>query len=134
MSQQNVKIVTRYLERAREDPDALWSFFDEDVEWDIGGVPSAPDFPRVSRGREAVRDFFRAWAGAFEGWDYEVEDVVGGPDAVVVRIHQWGRGKGSGAEVDSRFWQIWSIRDGKAVRVRHTEDRRSALAAAGLSP
>lgn len=36
MSHEDLKVVMRYLERAREDPDALWGFFDEDVEWDIG--------------------------------------------------------------------------------------------------
>jgi hypothetical protein len=48
---------------------------------------------------------------------------------VLVRIHQWGRGKGSGATVDGRFWQAWVIRDGRAQRVTHHVEREGALAA-----
>ena len=80
-----------------------------------------------------MREFFRRWAGAFEDWNYEVEEVLDGPDAVAVRIHQWGSGRGSGVAVDSRFWQIWSIKAGRAVRVRHSEDESFAREAAGLS-
>jgi len=133
MSEKNVEIVRRYLSRARESPAEVWGIFDDDVEWDLAGIPSAPDFPRISRGPDAVREFFRCWAGAFADWDYEVEELIHGPGVVAVRIHQWGRGKGSGIEVDARFWQIWTMRDGKAIRVTHSEDRAEALKAAGLS-
>jgi len=124
--------VRRFLELARDTPDSVWGIFDDDVEW-VLSVNRAPDFPTVSRGPEAVREFFRRWSGTFEDWDYAVEDMVEGPGTVAVRIHQWGRGKGSGAEVDSRFWQIWVMRDGRAVRVIHDIDRSAALEAAGVS-
>ncbi|MGI8460383.1 MAG: nuclear transport factor 2 family protein [Solirubrobacterales bacterium] len=133
MSEENVEIVMRYLDTAREDPDAVWGIFDDDVEWDLAGIPSAPDFPGISHGPDAVREFFRRWAGAFNDWGYETEEVIDGPGVVAVRIHQWGRGKGSGIEVSGRFWQIWTMRDGKAVRVTHSEDRADALRATGRS-
>ena len=59
------------------------------------------------------------------------ETIVGG-DSVVARVHQWGRGRGSGATVDQSHWQVWTFRDGKVVRWTLHGDREEALAAAGL--
>jgi ketosteroid isomerase-like protein len=128
----NGEIVRRYLDQARNDPDAVWDIFAEDVEWETNELAS-PDFPAEARGPDAVREFFRRWIGAFEGWDYEVEELMEGPGTVAVKIHQWGHGKGSGVRVENHFWQIWTMRDGKAVRVTHKIARRDALGAAGLS-
>jgi ketosteroid isomerase-like protein len=132
MSQENVKIVRRYLHRAQEIPDAAWDIFDEAVEWEVG-IFSLPDSPSSFHGPNGVRDFFRHWVGPFEDWGYSVEELIDGQEVVAVRIHQWGRGKGSGATVELRFWQVWSMRDGKAVRVSHHLDKAEALEAAGLS-
>jgi ketosteroid isomerase-like protein len=131
MSRDNVRSVRRFLDHAREDPD-VWDIFDEDVLWEVGALV-IPDVPATSRGPDGVREFFRHWVGAFEGWAYEVEEVIDAGDAVAVRIHQWGRGKGSGVTVDLRFWEVWIMRDGKAVRVTHGLEKADALEAAGLS-
>ncbi|MCD6016742.1 MAG: hypothetical protein K0R88_2826 [Solirubrobacterales bacterium] len=62
-----------------------------------GGGLAIPDVPATSRGPDGVRRFFRLWVGTFEGWAYEVEEVIDAGDAAVaVHIHQWGRGRGSG--------------------------------------
>jgi ketosteroid isomerase-like protein len=134
MSEENVEIVQRFIDQARDNPDAVWSIFDEDVEWELDPTALAlPDFPPVSHGPDGVRDFFRRLVGAFEDWDYEVEELIAASDAVVVRIHHWGRGKGSGASVEARFWQVWILRAGKAVQVTHHIGKADALEAAGLS-
>ncbi|MDP9189901.1 MAG: nuclear transport factor 2 family protein [Actinomycetota bacterium] len=131
MSQQNVEIVRGFIDQAQEAPDAVWNIFDDDVEWEIGAL-SIPDLPQTSYGPDGVREFFRHWVSAFEDWGYEVEELIDARDAVAVHFHQWGRGKGSGAAVDQRFWQVWIMRDGKAVRVTHHLDKAAALRAAGL--
>ncbi len=77
-------------------------------------------------------EFFRRWVSAFDEWGYEWGELIEGDDRVVVRIHQWGRGKGSGVAVDDRFWQVWTLGDGKVIRVTHHRDRERALEAAGL--
>ena len=131
MSQENVEIVRRFLEGAQETPDAVWNIFDEEVEWDTG-YWSAPDFPERTYGPDAVREFFRRWVGAFDDWGYVVEELIEGQNSVVAQIHQWGCGKGSGVRVDEHFWQVWTLREGRAVRVRHATERADALEAAGL--
>ena len=131
MSAENVRAVRRFLDHAREDPE-VWDVFDEDVVWEVGAL-SIPDVPAAYRGPDEVREFFRRWVGAFEDWAYEVEEMIDARDAVAVHLHQWGRGKGSGAMVDLRFWAVWIMRDGRAVRVSHRVDKADALEAAGLS-
>jgi SnoaL-like domain len=103
MSQGNVEIVRRFLDRAHADPDRVWGIFDDSVVWEIGPL-RIPDLPPTSHGPEQVREFFRRWAGSFEDWDFEAEEPVPvGRNGVLVRIQQWGRGKGSGARVEVRL-------------------------------
>lgn len=126
MSAERVEIVRRFLEGARRDPDTAWSAFAEDVEWEVGQL-RIPGATPVSRGPDGVRNFFRHWVGAFEDWDYEVEELIDAGDSVVAQIHQWGRGKGSGVTVDQHFWQIHTVRDGRIVRVTHRLEKSEAL-------
>ena len=130
MSQENVESVRRMLDEAREDPEVMYGMLGDDVEWEIGdlGLPG----PSTRRGPDGVREFFRDWVGAFESWGYEAEELVDAGDAIVVQLHQWGRGKGSGATVENRFWQVWTVRDGKVVRATHHAEKTQALEAAGL--
>jgi ketosteroid isomerase-like protein len=131
MSEENVEIVRRMYDRALQDPDALYELLDDNIEWETGGL-GYPN-PPTDRGREAVRQFFREWVGAFEEWGFEVEELSEAGNSVVACIHQWGRGKSSGVDVDQRFWQVWTMRDRKAIRATHHLDRAAALEAAGLS-
>jgi ketosteroid isomerase-like protein len=134
MSEENVEVVLRFVDQARATRDPVWDIFDEDVEWELDPSSLAlPDVPPGSHGPDAVRHFFRRLIGGFERWDYEVEESIDAGDAVVLRIHHWGRGKGSGAPVEARFWQVWTMRGGKAVRVTHHIDKADALEAAGRS-
>jgi ketosteroid isomerase-like protein len=133
MSQQNMEIVRRFVDQARTTRNPVLDIFDKDVEWELDpGRLAIPDFPPASHGPDGVREFFRRWVGSFDDWDYEVEESIDAGDAIVLRIHQWGRGKGSGASVEARFWQVWTMRNGKAVRVTHHIEKAEALEAAGL--
>jgi ketosteroid isomerase-like protein len=131
MSQENVESVRRFLDQAAENPDAVWDIFDNNVEWELGAL-SIPDFAPTSHGPDRVREFFRRWLSAFDDWDFEVEEVV---DTRMrsPRIFISGDAGGSGVAVDQHFWQVWIMRDGKAVRVTHRFEKVDALEAAGLS-
>jgi ketosteroid isomerase-like protein len=43
-----------------------------------------------------------------------------------------GRGRGSGVEVEARFYEVYTVRDGRTVRWEEFSDRAEALKAAGL--
>ena len=73
-------------------------------------------------------------ADAFEELRYELEEAIDVGDGrllALVRIR--GRGKGSGVGVDTRLAHLWTVRDGKAVRMQAFTDRDEARRAAGLA-
>jgi ketosteroid isomerase-like protein len=132
MSQDNVEMVRRIFDQAPSDPEVLFASLDQEVLWDAETI----DFPDAGtsswRGPEGVREFFRRWVGPFDEWGVEVVEAIDVGDSVVARVHQWGRGKGSGATVEDSHWQVWTVRDGKVVRVTIRADREAAIEATGL--
>jgi ketosteroid isomerase-like protein len=52
---------------------------------------------------------------------------------VLVSVRQRGVGTTSGVETELRYFQLWSFRGGKVIRMESTRDRAEALEAAGLS-
>ena len=55
-------------------------------------------------------------------------------DAIRHIYEEWGRGRGSGVTVDTEGAHVWTLRDGKVVRLEAFADRAKALAAVGLKP
>jgi ketosteroid isomerase-like protein len=131
MSDENLEIVRRMYAEARERPEALYEFLADDVHWDSTGTGQLE--MSTIHGRDGVMQFFRSWIAPFEEWSYEAEELLDAGDCVIAHVHQWGRGKASGIEVEQRFWQVWTLRDGKAVRTTHHREKAQALEAAGLS-
>ena len=132
MSRENVELVLRVLDQARHNnATAFLEVLDDEARWEVGSL-DIPDSGGTWHGPAGVREFFRRWVGPFDEWSYDFGGVIDAGDSVVVRIHQWGRGKGSGAIVESRFWQVLTIRDGKIVRVTHHAEKDEALKALGL--
>jgi ketosteroid isomerase-like protein len=132
MSRENVEIIQRMLGEAQHDPAALYGMVDDEAHWEVGAL-NVPDAPPRYHGPAGVREFFRRWVGAFDEWGYEVREVIDAGDSVVVHIHQWGRGKGSGVAVDQEFWQTWTLRDAKVIRGTNHHAKAEALEAVGFS-
>jgi ketosteroid isomerase-like protein len=130
MSQENVELIKRMVGEATNNPAAMYKVLAEDVEWDVSDLQLPGR--SVYRGHAGVMEFFRDWVGAFDEWGYQAEELIDAGDATVVRLHQWGRGKGSGAAVEIRFWQVWNLRGGEVVRASHHLEKDQALEAAGL--
>jgi ketosteroid isomerase-like protein len=131
MSEENVEAVRAMLDAFnRGDFEASMAFLDDEVEWhDPPEVPGAG----VHRGPQEVREFFVSWLGAWETYTAKADEVIDAGDQGVVVHHEWGRGKGSGVEIDNRSANLFDLRDGKVVRRRPFPDREAALEAAGLS-
>jgi ketosteroid isomerase-like protein len=80
-----------------------------------------------------VRENLRRWETDWEDLRTVPEEYVDAGDRVVVTVHLAGRGRGSGIEVDTHLYEVWTIRNGKAVRMDEFTERAEALKAVGLS-
>jgi ketosteroid isomerase-like protein len=58
------------------------------------------------------------------------EEVIEVGERVLVTAHHRGRGRGSGVEVDTRLYSLYTLRDGKVIRADEYTDRSEALEAA----
>jgi ketosteroid isomerase-like protein len=107
---------------------ALFAMMDEKVEWDYVGA-----FPEVVtyHGPGEVREFLAQWSGSFDDFGMEAEGAIEAGDSVVFCLHQSGRGKETGAQVESRTWQVMTFRGGKVVHCRGYGTKAEALEAAG---
>ena len=130
MSRENVEIVRRSTEAYnRGDLDEATSFMDPHIKWDMSRVP-VPD-PDVYRGFEGLRAFSESWEESWAALELEPQEFIDVGDQVVAVVRQAGRGRLSGAEVELSFAQLWTLRDGKIVRMEMYPNREAALEAAG---
>ncbi len=93
---------------------------------------SAPDIVvgttvEAYRGREALLEWLDEGDDAFDDFAVELLDVEEVAGHVVVSMRQGGRGKASGAEVYNRFTHVWTLRDGRAVRLQSFARREDAV-------
>jgi ketosteroid isomerase-like protein len=109
MSQRDVDHMRRGVEHFRRTGEALWSDMAPDCEMHDHDLPDAV----IYRGH----DGWRAWRDHFsEAWE-----------SVALE-----RGQGSGVEVERREGIVWTVRDGKTVRIDYYSSADEALEAAGL--
>ena len=95
-------------------------------------MPNHPE-GTVRHGPDSVIEFFREWTEPWEGLEVDWELQQGAPDRVLAIIDMRGRGRGSGAPVDMRFFQVWTFRDGRAVSMEMYYGEDEARRAAGLA-
>jgi ketosteroid isomerase-like protein len=132
MSQENVEVVRRafayeiYGVGDRADAEAI---FDPQVVMNpVHVIDEKPSY-----GPHAMRDDWERWASAFDELTVTVEETIDAGDRVVVVAHHRGRGRRSGVEVDARYYEVYTVREGKVSRIDEFADRAEALQAAGLS-
>ena len=127
MSQDNVDLVREGFERfARDGVDGIIELADPDIEL---LTPANPDMQR-GRGHDGLRQSIAGLLEMFEYWTVEPVDYVDLGDHVAVVVYQHARGKGSGVEVRSKSAWLFTLRDGKAVRLSLVPDLDAARAEA----
>ena len=129
MSEENVEIVRDFF---GGDPSRFFDVLDEEVELDIR--PMTPGYQGIIQGKDAVIDFWRDYLDTWDEFALEpIEIREAGEDQVVVIHDQSGRGKESGASFELRSATIFSLRDGRLVKLEFFRTPEEALEAAGLS-
>jgi ketosteroid isomerase-like protein len=87
---------------------------------------------QVYRGHEGVREAFRIWLGTWEDYRQTREEIIDAGENVVVAAREYGRGKGSGVQLDRLTFGIWTLREAKVVRIQFRSTKAEALEAVGL--
>lgn len=134
MSQENVELVRGIYDAvARRDVVSPFEVYAQDIVWDISNMPAAVLRMRpVYEGHEGVREFWRESLSVFGEVDLEVEDLIDAGDQVVAVIREHEVGRTSGVPVEATHVAVWTLVDGKVVRMELFEDRPKALEAVGL--
>ena len=140
MSQENVEIMSRIYEGWIAAPDAVFdvglmeALLDPDFE-----LHPDPDAYWVGvnatyRGTGALASYMQAIYDSFDDYTPEIERFLDVGDKVVTLAIERARGRDSGAEVQQhRTAHVWTLRDGKPVRLDLYLDRQRALDDLGLS-
>ena len=132
MSEVNVEIVRQVYEAAvGRDSASIFALYDSDVELDATRL-GVGDLG-VYRGHGGLRSLF---GGLHEVWgkiDYDYEELIDAGEHVVAVVTRHARGKASGVDVEAPLAVLWTVREGKVVKVVWFSTRDDALEAAGLS-
>jgi ketosteroid isomerase-like protein len=121
----NLKIVREMLaDYIRGNYEAAVPAFAQDVEV----VTSLERF----HGHTGVVEEAQRWEEMWLDYRFEVKDLIAVGDKVVLLYYQVGKSKESGVEVEERAGWVYTLREGKIVRVEMFQDRETALLAAGV--
>jgi ketosteroid isomerase-like protein len=128
MSQENVEIVRRSYEHFMAHGEIRTG---TDLVFDVSNL-GWPD-QQVYFGDEGAMQFMAEWADVWDDWELEAEDYIDAGERVVVILTQRGRSKATRIPVEMRFAQVWTLRDGRGVRMQLYASVEEALEAVGLS-
>jgi len=134
MSEENVVAIRRMYDAwLAQDIDAVFETFDEGIVLNPDPEATWVGVGEVYRGHDGVRRYMAAVYEAFEEYRPEVEKLIDAGDQVLTLAIEHGRGRESGIEVEAnRTAHVWTMREGKAVRLDLYLDREKARAALGM--
>ncbi len=128
-------VVRRVYEAvARRDTEGVLELYADDIEWDDSGTAPARLYGGgIYRGHDELRAWFREWYTAWDDLEDEVLELIDAGEYVISVVKNRARGRQSGLEVTFDNSGVWTIREGKVVRVAWFETREEALTSIGLS-
>src|SRR6476659_4010496 len=132
MSRENVDIVKRFVDAFnRRDLNALMDTATLDLAFSPALAGTIDD--NRFQGREGMRAYFADVDSAWEEFRLIVDEYRDLGDRVLTLGRLEGRGRGSGAVVETPQGAVGDFRDGKLSSVRSYLDHGEALRAAGLT-
>ena len=93
--------------------------FDPEVE--IIWRRDAPDTHGTTKGIPVMGTMLKEWFQGLEDVRFEAERFVDLGDRVLVVVVQKARGRRSGIELIGRYGHLWTLRDGKAIRLEDAD-------------
>jgi ketosteroid isomerase-like protein len=129
MSEENVEAARRGFEALeRGGVEAFLEFIDP--EFETTTPPELTVEPSTYRGREGMRRYFDSFYEIMDEVRFEPEEFIEAGDRVVVPARLIARGRDTGIEAVQQIVMVWTIRDGRGLRVETYATREEALAAA----
>jgi ketosteroid isomerase-like protein len=104
-------------------------FLDPEVEW--VNPPYAAE-PGTRRGQAAFEEAAASVSGAFDEFRFEDDELIDAGERVLILSTVVVHGRGSGVEHRQPQGYIWTLRDGKAIRLEWFNSHAEAIEAAGL--
>ena len=127
MTEADVDLIRTGFDTFAEDGlEAILRLMDPEIEL---LTPANPDMQRGT-GHEGVRRSLNGLLEMFEYWNVEALEFEDLGQHVVVSVCQYARGRGSGVTVESKSAWLFTMRDGKAVRLALHSDKAEAVASA----
>ena len=127
MSQENVELVRGVYEGWSRGDFSRIDAFHPDIDFEM------VDWPHQTRVR-GIEDMWRTWLGTLRAWEnfraIPTEYADCGSNVLVINRIQ-GSGKESGADVSAETATVWTVEDGKIVRLALYWNTVAAREAAG---
>lgn len=107
------------------DIDALTPLWSLDAEWDLSYFEDWSS--GVCRGPGEILAMVGQWLGQFSIYELSIEDLQDHGDQVLALLRHRGRLRGSGEPYTADDAQLYTLRDGRIVRVQSFSDRAEAM-------
>jgi SnoaL-like domain len=136
----------RELVKARQPTPAtdLVQLFADDAAWELfteaAGDAFEPGFQCAAvgtpqgdmeeNGFEGLRVLWTDWLSPWRSYRTSVDKVLEVGEKVVVWVHDWGVGPDSDVEIAIRPASVWTVQEGRVVRVEFHTSRDSAMRSA----
>jgi len=129
MSRENVEIVRRsYDAYVRGNLGSALAAFDPDVVACDHDIPDSGEYS----GLDGLFRWQADWESGWESWRWDPEEFIEAGEGVVAVLRVYARGRQSGVDVERVDGAVWTLRDGKCIRLDYYGRRAEALEAAGL--
>ena len=130
-AQQNKQLIQKALaEFAEGKADTFLDALAEDVVLETARYPQ--DILKIKgpyHGKEGMLEFLGLVDQYFETLAFEPREFIAEDDKVVVLLYEKSRVKSTGKEIEQDFVQIWTLRGGKIVHCKLSEDTYAILEA-----
>jgi len=117
----------------RSDVGVLLAVYDPEVvvSFHPGGT-MPPDLTGEYHGHDGFRELWSRWLGSWGELRFEPEELIDLGDAMLVTVTVRGRGRASGVETQTRYYEVFRFREGTIVRHEAFVDEAAALRSVGL--
>ena len=128
--QENIQIVQDlYAAFGRGDMTAVLGQLSEDVDWHFVANQADIPFAGCHKGHQAMLNFFSVVAQTTDIYEFGPHEVISATDRVIALGHERVGVKSTGRIFESDWVHLFTVREGKIVRVQEFYDT-AAIAAA----